>query len=79
MVANNYFTESAPWKLIKEDLEKLNEKLYVSLKIGQYLTVMLYPYVPSAAENIWESFGIPEKLAGARFDDVLNINEFPWC
>ena len=76
MVANNYFTESAPWKLIKEDLEKLNEKLYVSLKIGQYLTVMLYPYVPSAAENIWGSFGIPEKLAGARFDDILNINEF---
>ncbi|WP_337860585.1 methionine--tRNA ligase [Ferroplasma sp.] len=76
MIANNYFTESAPWKLIKEDKEKLNEKLYVSLKIGQYLTVMLEPYVPSAAENIWESFGGPKKLCNNTFSDLLSIDEF---
>jgi methionyl-tRNA synthetase len=76
MVANNYFTESAPWKLIKEDKEKLNEKLYISLKIGQYLTAMLYPYVPSAAENIWESFGTSEKLSGNTFSVILGINKF---
>ncbi|ARD85603.1 methionyl-tRNA synthetase [Ferroplasma acidiphilum] len=76
MAANNYFTESAPWKLIKEDMEKLNEKLYVSLKIGQYLTAMLYPYVPSAAESIWQTFGISENLENATFNDVLKINKF---
>lgn len=76
MSANNYFTESAPWKLIKEDLEKLNEKLYVSLKIGQYLTAMLYPYVPSAAETIWQSFGMPEQLGNSTFANVLHVNKF---
>jgi methionyl-tRNA synthetase len=76
IMANIYFTESAPWKLIKEDKEKLNEKLYVSLKIGQYLTAMLYPYVPSAAESIWESFGTGEKLGENTFDRILKIDQF---
>ena len=76
MVANNYFTEAAPWKLIKEDRVKLNEKLYISLKIAQYLTAMLYPYIPSAAINIWDSLGIKLKLGKAAFSEVLNIDDF---
>ncbi len=76
MMANNYFTSSEPWKLIKTDRIKLNQKLFVSLKILQYSTVMLYPYVPSASEKIWETLGIPLKLSDSLFDDVLNAGNF---
>ena len=76
MVANNYFTEAAPWKLIKEDMNKLNEKLYIALKIGQYLTAMLYPYIPSASINIMESLGIILIPGESTFSKILDNNDF---
>ena len=76
MVANNYFTEAAPWKLIKEDMKKLNEKLYISLKIGQYLTAMLYPYVPSASISIMESLGIELIPGESTFSKLLEDDNF---
>lgn len=76
MAANNYFTEAAPWKLIKVDMDKLNEKLYISLKMGQYLTVMLYPYVPSAAISIMESLGMQLNPEKSTFSKILNDNNF---
>ncbi|MEM0139915.1 MAG: methionine--tRNA ligase [Ferroplasma sp.] len=76
MLANNYFTISEPWKLIKTDRALLNEKLFVSLKISQYLTAMLYPYVPSASERIWETLGIKTKIAGSSFEELLLDYDF---
>jgi len=75
MMANNYFNESAPWKLIKNDKDKLNDKLFLSLKIAQYLTIMLYPYVPSAAESIWKTF-TNEEIKNNNFDYLLSIDNF---
>ncbi len=76
MMANNYFNESAPWKLIKVDKSKLNNKLFVSLKIAEYLTVMLYPYVPSAASAIWNTFTDNVKIEDKNFDSLLSVDNF---
>lgn len=76
MMANNYFNESAPWKLIKVDKSKLNNKLFVSLKIAEYLTVMLYPYVPSAASAIWNTFTDNIKIEDNNFDSLLSVDNF---
>ncbi len=76
MVANNYFNESAPWKLIKNDMNKLNAKLFVSLKIAEYLTVMLYPYVPSASESVWLTLAGDIPIENNSFDSLLSIDNF---
>ena len=55
--ANAYFNESEPWKLIKKDPLECAEKLSVIYVLCSYLTVMIYPFVPSSASRIWGSLG----------------------
>ncbi|KAA8922262.1 methionine--tRNA ligase [Thermoplasma sp.] len=57
--ANGFFNRSEPWKTVKNDRQKLNHDLYLSLKITEFLTVMAYPYIPSSAIKIWDILGIP--------------------
>lgn len=74
MLANNYFNRSEPWKLIKTNRKRCNNKIFVSLKIAQYLTLMLYPYVPSGANDVWKTM-FSEEISG-DFDDLLSMNNF---
>ncbi len=51
---NSYFNESEPWKLIKTDRNRCQGKLSSIYRACQYLTVMAYPIIPSAANRIWK-------------------------
>ncbi len=54
--SNTYFNTSQPWKLIVSDQDKCKRKLYISLKLLDYCTVMLYPFVPAGTSRIWLSY-----------------------
>ncbi len=54
--SNTYFNTSQPWKLVVSDQEKCKTKLYISLKLLDYCTVMLSPFVPSGTSRIWSSY-----------------------
>jgi methionyl-tRNA synthetase len=55
--ANAYFNESEPWKLLKIDPVGCAEKLSIIYVISSYLTVMIYPIIPSSASRIWKNLG----------------------
>lgn len=56
---NRYIDHNAPWKLNKEgDTERLHTVVYTFLEALRRISVMLYPFMPSSAEKMWEQLGI---------------------
>ncbi len=63
--ANAYLNRSEPWKLVKTDREKCAGKLYTAMRLLQYLTVMIYPYIPEAAEKCLKIMGYDGSMQNA--------------
>ena len=60
--------EQAPWKLYKENKEKVYPVLYRVFDSIKIITNILYPFMPGKIEEIKEEFD---------FDDEIKINSIP--
>ncbi len=58
-------TESAPWKLIKDEnqQESLNAVLYRSLETLRWLCVLLHPVMPESTREIYSQIGLSEDIS----------------
>lgn len=52
---NSYFNDSKPWDMVKNGNGNIESKIWHSLKAIEYLTVAIYPFVPSGAQRVWKS------------------------
>ncbi|MCL4346127.1 MAG: methionine--tRNA ligase [Candidatus Thermoplasmatota archaeon] len=52
---NSYFNDAKPWDMVKNHDPKVSARIWHSLKAIEYLTVTIYPFVPSGAERVWDS------------------------
>jgi len=67
--ANKYIEEAAPWKVYKDgDKTKLNNILYSLAETLRIIAVYIYPFMPSAAEKIWQQLGLKKGFDGIIFD-----------
>ena len=71
--SNSYFNRSQPWKLIATDRSACSRKLHISLRLLDYCTLMLHPFVPSGTSRIWESYH--EGVIMGTFDELIAGNE----
>lgn len=62
-LGNKYLAETEPWKLIKEDEERVKTILNISLQITTALSVLAQPFLPDTA---------------AKLQDMLNITDLEW-
>ena len=72
-LGNKYLAEQEPWKVYKEDPERVKTILYVSAQIVANLAVLAQPFLPKAAEKLasmialnvvgWTQAGKPDLLA----------------
>lgn len=70
--ANKYIDETAPWALAK-DLAKQQELANVMYNLVESLriiSVMIEPFMPTAAEKIWQQLNMPKAFADVRLDDI---------
>lgn len=67
-------TDSKPWELIKDPnlSESLSAVLYRSAETLRWLSVMLFPVMPEAAQSIYAQLGLAEDLA------TVNPKELVW-
>jgi len=63
--ANLYADQSAPWRLAKDPLKasELHTVLYHLSEALRVLGLLLFPFIPSSAERIWQELGIEETPA----------------
>jgi methionyl-tRNA synthetase len=66
-IGNEYFQANQPWKLVKEDKEKAGEVLYNAIALSKALAVLIDPFMPSVAEEIWSQLG----FNGAEVHDTV--------
>jgi methionyl-tRNA synthetase len=78
-LGNKYLTDSEPWKLFKQDPERVKTILNISLQICANLAVLCEPFLPFTAKKLtsmlklgslsWKDAGNPELLdPGHRLD-----------
>ncbi|MEM2935212.1 MAG: class I tRNA ligase family protein, partial [Candidatus Thermoplasmatota archaeon] len=71
---------SEPWKYLKEDKERCESIMNVSLRIVKILAIASAPYMPKTAEKIWKMLGYKDSIHSHRWEDALEEieeNELP--
>ncbi len=71
-LGNQYLNEKEPWKLLKTDPSRAGSIFYVAVQIVRALAVTSSPFIPSRAEEIWQTLGLSGKVAEARWDEALS-------
>ncbi len=79
-LGNKYLTDQEPWKIFKEDEERVKTILYVSLQICAKLAVVSTPFLPFTADKLakilnLESFLWEDSKAGALLRSGHSINK----
>ncbi|MBS0627473.1 MAG: class I tRNA ligase family protein, partial [Verrucomicrobia bacterium] len=71
---NVYFDSKKPWKLIKEEQEEknLHNTLRCCLECIKWLSLISYPIIPKAAEEIRKLLGFTDSLQQMGWDRLLN-------
>lgn len=58
-------TESAPWKLVKDENQQqtLNAVLYRSIETLRWLCILLHPVMPTSTKEIYSQIGLEEDIS----------------
>ena len=70
--ANKYFNDQEPWNK-KNDTNRLNTIIYVSLELIRKISILMYPIIPETSLKALNIFNIKEK--DIIFNSLIN-NEF---
>jgi methionyl-tRNA synthetase len=70
-VVNKYIDESSPWSLAKAgEKERLDTIIWVLVESIRIVAILVYPFMPSAAAEIWSLLGYRERLESVRISDA---------
>jgi methionyl-tRNA synthetase len=56
--ANIFIDNQAPWNLVKTDIEKMYQVLYILAETIRYIAILLLPFIPQAADKILDQLAI---------------------
>ena len=70
--ANKYFNDQEPWNK-KNNTNRLNTIIYVSLELIRKISILMYPIIPETSLKALNIFNIKEK--DINFNSLIN-NEF---
>ena len=75
---NKYIDETTPWVLAKEptQAERLQSVLYNLVEALRMIAVMISPFMPQSAANMWQQLGLHD-FDAVRLDDVQTWGAYP--
>lgn len=68
-VCNKYIDEHAPWNLQKQNDPRFHTVVYNLCDAIRLISVMVYPFMPHAADSLWKQLGISESIEDARWNE----------
>lgn len=75
-LGNKYLTETEPWKVFKDDPERVKTVLNVALQICANLAVVSAPFLPFTSEKIFRMLNLPSlKWPHAGNTDLLSVGQ----
>jgi methionyl-tRNA synthetase len=77
---NEYVQTMQPWALAKspETRGALETTLGTLARSLARQAVMLFPFVPSKAQELWERLGAPGRIEDQRFDSLMQLDATGW-
>ena len=72
-LTNKYINDEEPWKLKKNDINKMNNILHVSLNQIAKISMLLNPIIPKATTKVLDSLNVKKELRNLSFLDGKNI------
>jgi methionyl-tRNA synthetase len=70
-IGNQYLNEHEPWNLIKTDKEKAAAILYVAAQIVKAIATVSAPFIPTTAEQLWQTLNLPGTVHTSKWEDAL--------
>ncbi|MDR0373867.1 MAG: methionine--tRNA ligase [Nitrososphaerota archaeon] len=71
-IGNQYLNTKEPWNLMKTDKEKASTVFYVAAQIVKAITVISEPFIPSTAQQLWQTLNLPGTVEqNSRWKDAL--------
>jgi len=75
--ANKYIDEEAPWQTVRADRARAGTVLYNTLEAVRVATILVSPWLPSAAGRVWEQLGTSVPLSSQRLSDAAGWGGLP--
>jgi methionyl-tRNA synthetase len=67
--ANKLIEDEAPWNLWKtKNIDKLSGVLYTLAETLRIIAIYLFPFIPSAAEEMWKQLNVSGDLSKINFE-----------
>ena len=57
-IGNKYFQENEPWKLIKEDKDKVQKICALCINIAKNLSILIQPVLPQFSEQLQKQLNL---------------------
>ncbi len=70
---NKYIDTEAPWKLAKENPDRVPTVLYNVWNGVRIATLLLYPFMPTKTAQVWKALGLGTDIGKVAFDDEKRI------
>jgi len=70
--ANRYVNDQAPWTLAKNEKTRTQcaQVLYSVLEALRHVSVLMYPYIPNIAQDMWEQLSLEDKVSGVMLSEL---------
>ncbi len=72
---NVYFDRQKPWQLVREDIQRCGTVLNVCVQVLQGMAVLMTPYLPFKAQELWELLAMPGKVEDQAWSEVYMMAE----
>ena len=72
-LTNKYINDEEPWKLKKNNIEKMNNILHIALEQIAKISILFNPIIPNATSKVLEALNIKPELRNLSFLDGSNI------
>jgi methionyl-tRNA synthetase len=67
---NVYFDRQRPWELVRKDVDRCATVLNVCLQVVQGLAVLMSPYLPLKAQELWGMLGMKGRVEDRSWREV---------
>ena len=72
-LTNKYINDEEPWKLKKNNIDKMNNILHVALEQIAKISILLNPIIPLASNKVLDALNIDPKSRNLYFLDGKKI------
>ena len=72
-LTNKYINDEEPWKLFKNNKEKMNNILHIALEQIAKITILLNPIIPDSTTKVLDALNIKVELRNLSFLDGKNV------